>query len=57
MVVGGASPEGTIPLNKRLSEKRANVLFDYLSQYGELPDSLTSFVYPLIRAIVGHRFR
>ena len=45
MVVGGASPEGTIPLNKRLSEKRANVLFDYLAQYGELPDSLTSFVY------------
>lgn len=45
MVVGRASPEGTIPLNKRLSEKRANVLFDYLAQYGELPDSLTSFVY------------
>ena len=42
-VVGGASPEGTIPLNRRLSEKRANVLFDYLSQYGILPDSLTTF--------------
>ena len=45
MVVGGASPEGSIPLNKRLSEKRANVLFDYLSRYGELPDSLTTFEY------------
>lgn len=44
-VVGGASPEGTIPLNKRLSEKRANVLFDYLSQYGILPDSLTTFTF------------
>ena len=44
-VVGGASPEGTIPLNRRLSEKRANVLFDYLSQYGILPDSLTTFTF------------
>lgn len=40
LVVGGASPEGSIPLNKRLSEKRAGVLFDYLSRYGSLPDSL-----------------
>ena len=45
LVVGGASPEGTIPLNKRLSEKRANVLFKYLSKYGELPDSLTTFTF------------
>lgn len=43
LVVGGASPEGSIPLNRRLSEKRAGVLFDYLSQYGDLPDSLTTF--------------
>lgn len=40
LVVGGASPEGSIPLNKRLSEKRADVLFNYLSRYGSLPDSL-----------------
>ena len=39
-VVGGASPEGSVPLNKRLSERRAHVLFDYLSKYGSLPDSL-----------------
>lgn len=38
-VVGGASPEGSVPLNKRLSEKRAQVLFDYLSRYGNLSDS------------------
>lgn len=40
LVVGGASPEGSVELNKWLSEKRARVLFDYLSRYGELPDSL-----------------
>lgn len=39
-VIGGASPEGSIPLNIRLSEKRAARLFDYLSKYGALPDSL-----------------
>lgn len=40
LVVGGASPEGSVKLNKWLSEKRAGVLFDYLSPYGTLPDSL-----------------
>lgn len=40
LVVGGASPEGSVKINKWLSEKRAGVLFDYLSRYGTLPDSL-----------------
>ena len=40
LVVGGASPEGSVKLNKWLSENRAGVLFDYLSRYGALPDSL-----------------
>ena len=40
LVVGGASPEGSVKLNKWLSEKRAGVLFDYLLRYGALPDSL-----------------
>ncbi len=40
LVVGCASPEGSVKLNKELSEKRAGVLFDYLSRYGALPDSL-----------------
>ncbi len=40
LVVGGASPEGSVKLNKWLSEKRAGVLFDYLSRYSTLPDSL-----------------
>ena len=38
LVVGGASPEGSVQINRWLSEKRAAVLFDYLSRYGELPD-------------------
>lgn len=42
-VIGAASPEGSIPLNKRLSERRANVIYDYLSRYGNLPDSLKTF--------------
>ena len=45
LVVGGASPEGDIDANRRLSEKRADVLFGYLSGYGGLPDSLTSFSF------------
>ena len=46
LVVGSASPEGSVKLNKWLSEKRAGVLFDYLSRYGTLPDSLktTNFI-------------
>lgn len=30
-VIGAASPEGTIPLNKRLAEERARNLFQYIS--------------------------
>ena len=40
LVVGVASPEGTLKFNKWLSRKRADVLFSYLSQYSTLPDSL-----------------
>lgn len=40
LVVGGASPEGSVRINKWLSEKRAGVLFEYLSRYASLPDSL-----------------
>lgn len=45
LVVGGASPEGSIKINKWLSEQRAGVLFNYLSRYGSLPDSLKSSVF------------
>lgn len=40
LLIGGASPEGSVRFNNWLSEKRAGVLFDYLSRYGILPDSL-----------------
>lgn len=45
LIVGGASPEGSIERNRWLSEKRAQALFDYLSCYGELPDSLKSMKF------------
>lgn len=38
-VVGSASPEGTVAINRSLSERRAEAIFDY---YG-LNDSLTTF--------------
>lgn len=44
-VIGGASPEGSIKMNKRLSQKRANALFNYLAKYGNIPDSLKTFTY------------
>lgn len=43
LVVGGASPEGSILLNQNLSEKRAETLFDYLSHQGTFPDSIRHF--------------
>ena len=45
-IVGGASPEGSIPLNKRLSQKRAKALRNYLQERLQFPDSLihSSFV-------------
>ncbi|WP_295915090.1 DUF3575 domain-containing protein [uncultured Alistipes sp.] len=44
-VVGGASPEGSVALNRRLSEKRAKALLDHLSHAGGIPDSLLSFTF------------
>ena len=40
--VGGASPEGSVAINRRLSEKRARALFGYLARYVSLPDSMTA---------------
>ncbi|MBP3331759.1 MAG: DUF3575 domain-containing protein [Tidjanibacter sp.] len=42
-IIGGASPEGGISLNNRLSEKRAKTLFNHLSQQGSLQDELITF--------------
>ncbi len=40
--VGGASPEGSVAINRRLSEERARALFSYLARYVSLPDSMTA---------------
>lgn len=45
LVVGGASPEGSVSINKRLSEKRALTLFKYLSNYGTFPESIRHFTF------------
>lgn len=39
-VVGAASPEGSIAFNRWLSERRAEVLFNYFGQLEQLPDSV-----------------
>lgn len=39
-IAGGASPEGSAAMNQRLSELRAQRLFDCLSRYRTFPDSL-----------------
>lgn len=44
-VVAGASPEGSVEINRRLSEERARSIFRYLGQRTALPDSLTSFMF------------
>ena len=44
-VIGGASPEGSVGINRRLSEQRAANLFGYFSERAGLPDSLASFSY------------
>lgn len=45
MVVGTASPEGSIELNRRLSELRAKRLFDHVCGYSPLPDTLKTSVF------------
>lgn len=44
-VTAGASPEGPVELNRRLSERRAASIFDYVTAHTALPDSLTSFTF------------
>ena len=41
--VGTASPEGSVAINRRLSQKRADKLFNYLSHRVQMPDSVTGF--------------
>lgn len=44
-ILGAASPEGPVTLNRNLSEHRAHAIYDYLSSRASLPDSLVSFHY------------
>lgn len=42
-IFGAASPEGSVMLNRNLSERRAQAIYDYLSARVVLPDSLVAF--------------
>ncbi len=42
-VIGAASPEGSVAINRRLSEQRAERIFDFFSAYADVPDSIVSF--------------
>lgn len=44
-VIGGASPEGSVEINKTLSRRRADKIFNYIDERVALPDSLTKFRY------------
>ena len=44
-VVGAASPEGSVAINRSLSHKRADNIFNFLSDYADIPDSITSFYF------------
>jgi hypothetical protein len=43
LVIGAASPEGSVEINRRLSEKRANTLLDYISSKAYLPENMREF--------------
>ena len=44
-IIGSASPEGSEKYNRLLSEKRANAVYDYLTEFISLPDTITNFEY------------
>lgn len=44
-VVGGASPEGSVAINERLSRGRADAIFDYIAKYEAIPDSVATFEF------------
>ena len=44
-IIGAASPEGSIGINRRLSERRALFVQDFLQEHAEVPDSLMSYSY------------
>lgn len=44
-VIGGASPEGSVAINRTLSRKRADNIFLYLSDLVNIPDTITAFTF------------
>lgn len=44
-VIGSASPEGSVQINRALSEKRAQDIFDYFAQRVSLPETITDFEF------------
>lgn len=44
-VVGAASPEGSVEINRRLSEQRAAAILNYFPMLAQLPDSITDREY------------
>lgn len=42
-VVGAASPEGSVAINRSLSQRRASEIFGYFADRCNLPDSMTRF--------------
>lgn len=44
-VIGSASPEGSVEINRSLSQKRAYHIFDYLGERVPLDRTLTEFVF------------
>ncbi len=44
-VVGGASPEGSIKINERLSRERAASIFNYFATREAMPDSVATFTF------------
>ena len=42
-IMGSASPEGSISINKRLSQSRADVIRKYIKENGFIPDSLVTY--------------
>lgn len=44
-VIGGASPEGSVEINERLSHGRAENIFEYITKREQVPDSVTTFVF------------
>ena len=44
-IIGSSSPEGSVEYNRSLSKKRADAVYDYLTEFVSIPDSITTIEY------------